>query len=82
MNTGKAKANDRVKANLIFQGIKDPELQERVPKLLKTATSFEDLLEKLQGSILRLRRTSPFWGRFRRCPIYPTTRNRSKWSNY
>ena len=45
--TGKAKAKDRVKANLIVQGIKDPELQERVSKLLKTATSFEDLLKKL-----------------------------------
>ena len=46
--TGKAKAKDRVKANLIGQGIKDPELQERVSKLLKTATSFEDFLKKLQ----------------------------------
>ena len=35
--TGKAKAKDRLKANLIVQGIKDPELQERVSKLLKTA---------------------------------------------
>ena len=46
--TGKAKANDRVKANFIVQGIKDPELQERVSKLLKMATSFEDFLKKLQ----------------------------------
>ena len=46
--TGKAKAKDRVKANLIVQGIKDPELQERVSKLLKTATSFEDFMKKLQ----------------------------------
>ena len=46
--TGKAKAKDRVKANLITQGIKDPELQERVSELLKTATSFEDFLNKLQ----------------------------------
>ena len=45
---GKAKAKDRVKANLIVQGIKDPELQERVSKLLKTATSFQDFLKKLQ----------------------------------
>ena len=40
MLTGKAKAKDRVKANLIVQGIKDPELQERVSKSLKKATSF------------------------------------------
>ena len=46
--TGKARAKDRVKANLIVQGIKDPELQERVSKLLKTATTFEDFLKKLQ----------------------------------
>ena len=46
--TGKAKAKDRVKANLIVQGIEVPELQERVSKLLKTATSFEDFLKKLQ----------------------------------
>ena len=46
--TGKAKAKDRVKANLIVQGIKVPELQERVSKLLKKATSFEDFLKKLQ----------------------------------
>ena len=46
--TGKAKAKDRLKANLIGQGIKDPELEERVSKLLKTATSFEDVLKKLQ----------------------------------
>ena len=46
--TGKAKAKDRVKGNLIVQGIKDPELQERVCKLRKTATGFEDFLKKLQ----------------------------------
>ena len=46
--TGKAKGKDRVKANLIVQGIKDPELQERVSKFLKTATSLEDFLRKLQ----------------------------------
>ena len=46
--TGKAKAKDRVKANLIVQGIKDPELQERVSKLLKTATTFEDFPKTLQ----------------------------------
>ena len=46
--TGKAKAKDRVKANLIVQGINDPELQERVSKLLKKATSVEDFLSKLQ----------------------------------
>ena len=46
--TGKTKAKDRVKANLIVQGIKDPDLQERVSKLLKWATSFEDFLKKLQ----------------------------------
>ena len=46
--TGKAKAKDRVKANLIVQGIKDPELQGRVSKLLKKATSVEDFLSKLQ----------------------------------
>ena len=44
--TGKAKGKDRVKARLIVQGIKDPELQERVSKLLKT--SFEYFLKKLQ----------------------------------
>ena len=46
--TGKAKAKDRVKANLIDQGIKDPDLQERISKLLKKATTFEDVLSKLQ----------------------------------
>ena len=46
--TGKAKSKDRVKPNLIFQGIKDPELHEGVSKLLKTATSSEDFLKKLQ----------------------------------
>ena len=46
--TGNPKTKDRVKANLIVQGIKDAELQERVSKLLKTATSFEDFLKKLQ----------------------------------
>ena len=46
--TGKAKAKDRVKANLIVQGIKDPDLQERVSKLLKKATSFENFLSNLQ----------------------------------
>ena len=45
---GKTKAKDRVKANLIVQGIKDSELQERVSKLLKSATSFEEFLKKLQ----------------------------------
>ena len=52
--TGKAKANDRVKANLIVQGHNDPELQERVSKLLKTATSFKDFLKKLQDLYLTL----------------------------
>ena len=46
--TGKAKAKDRVKANLIVQGTKDPELQEKVSTLLQTSTSFEYLLKKLQ----------------------------------
>ena len=46
--TDKPKAKDRLKAHLIVQGIKDPELQERVSKLLKTATSFQDVLKKLQ----------------------------------
>ena len=46
--TGKAKAKDRVKADLIVQGIKDLELQERVSKLLRTGTSFEDFLKELQ----------------------------------
>ena len=45
--TGKTKAKDRVKANLIVQGIEDSELQERVSKLLKSATSLEDFLKKL-----------------------------------
>ena len=49
MLTGKAKAKDRVKANLIVQGTKDPELQERVSKLLKRPTTFEDFLSKLQN---------------------------------
>ena len=48
MLTGKTKAKDRVKANLIVQGIKDHEFQERVSKLLTTAASFEDFLKKLQ----------------------------------
>ena len=46
--TGKTKAKDQVKANLIVQGIKDPELQERVSKLLKLAPNFEDFLKKLE----------------------------------
>ena len=46
--TGKAKAKDGVEANLIVQGIKDPEHQERVSNLLKTATSFEVFLRKRQ----------------------------------
>ena len=46
--SGKAKAKDRVKANLMVQGIKDPEVQERVSKLLKTGTSFGDFLQNLQ----------------------------------
>ena len=37
-----------MKANLIVQGIKDPDLQKRVSKLLKKATSFDDFLSKLQ----------------------------------
>ena len=48
MLTGKAKAKDRVKANLIVQRIKGPELQEIVSKLLKTATSFQDFLKTIQ----------------------------------
>ena len=48
MLTGKTKAKDRVKAKFIVQGIKDLELQERVSKLLKSATSFEDFLKRLQ----------------------------------
>ena len=46
--TDKAKAKDRVKANLIVQGIKDPEPPGGVSKLLKTATSFENLSKNLQ----------------------------------
>ena len=46
--TGKTKAKDRVKANLIVQGIKDLELQERVSKLVKWTTTSEDFLKKLQ----------------------------------
>ena len=46
--TGKTKAKDRVKANLIVQGIRDSEVHERVSKFLKSATSFEDFLKKLQ----------------------------------
>ena len=52
--TGKAKAKDPVKAGLIVQGIKHPELQKRVSKLLKTATSFEDFLKNLQDLYPRL----------------------------
>ena len=37
-----------MKANLIVQGIEDPDLQERVSKFLKKARSFEDFLSKLQ----------------------------------
>ena len=48
MLTGKAKAKDQVKANLIVQGIKGPEFQEGVSKLLKRATSFEEFLSKPQ----------------------------------
>ena len=40
--TGKAITKGRVKANVIVQGIKDPEHQEQVSKLLNKATSFED----------------------------------------
>ena len=46
--TGKVKAKDRMRADLIEQGIKDPELQGRVSKLLKKATSVEEFLSKLQ----------------------------------
>ena len=53
--TGKAKPKDRVKANLIVQGIKDAELQERVSELLKTATSFEDFLRNLHDLYPMLR---------------------------
>ena len=48
MLTGKAKAKEGPKANLIGQGIKDRDLQERVSKLSTKATSFEDFLSKLQ----------------------------------
>ena len=48
MLTGKAKAKDPVQANLIVQGIKDPQLQERVSKFVKKATSFEFFLSNLQ----------------------------------
>ena len=47
--TGKTRAKDRVKATLIVQGIKDLEVQERVSKFLKLATSFEDVLKKHQS---------------------------------
>ena len=47
MLTGKTKAKHRVKANLIVQGVKDSETQQRVSKLLKSATSFEDFQKKL-----------------------------------
>ena len=45
--TGKTKAKDGVKAKLIVQGIKDPELQETVSKLLKSAAGFENFPKKL-----------------------------------
>ena len=60
--TGKTKAKDRVKPNLIVQGIKDPEPQERVSKLLKSATSFEDVLKKLQALYPTLETDLPILG--------------------
>ena len=71
--TGKAKAKHRVKANLIVQGISDPELQKRVSKLLKTATSFEAFLKKLQDLYPTLGTDLSILGEVRRCPIYLTT---------
>ena len=46
--TVKAKSKDGLKANIIVPGIKDPDLQEGVSKLLKRPTSFGDFLSKLQ----------------------------------
>ena len=59
MLTGKAKVKDRVKANVIVQGIKDPELQERVPRLLQRATSFENFLRNLHDLFATLETNLP-----------------------
>ena len=67
--TGKAKAKDQVKANLIVQGIKDPEPQERVFKLLKKPQALRPFRANSKTSFLRSRRTSQFRVRFRWCPI-------------
>ena len=46
--TRRTKAKSRVKANLMVQGIKDKDLQDRVSKVLKTSKSLEDFLGSLQ----------------------------------
>ena len=46
--TGRTKAKSRVKANLIVQGIKDKDLQDRVCKVLKSSRSLEDFVGSLQ----------------------------------
>ena len=79
--TGKAKAKDRVKANLILQGIKDPELQETVSKLLKIDTSLADFLKKLQDLYPTLETDLSILGEMSKVSQLPLTRNRCKWSN-
>ena len=81
MLTGKAKAKDRVKGNLIVQGIKDPELQEKVSKLLKTATSFEDFLKKLQDLYPTLETDLSILGEISKVSHLPYHPNPVKWSN-
>ena len=46
--TGRTKAKTRVKANLIVQGIKNNDLQDRVSIVLKSSRSLEDFLGSLQ----------------------------------
>ena len=47
--TGRRKAKSPVKANLIVQGIKDKDPEDRVSKVLKSSRSMEDFLGSLQN---------------------------------
>ena len=67
----KTKAKDRVKANLIVQGIKDSELQDRISKLLKSATSFEDFLKNLQDLYPTLETNLSILGEFSKVSHLP-----------
>ena len=69
--TGKTKAKDRVKGNLIVQGIKYRELQERESKWLKSATSFEDFLKKHQDLYSTLETDLSFLGEISRVSHLP-----------